>query len=89
MVSGVPVGGIASAFPLSVQFFTNRGATPPTRTTFADLRKYLSKSAASYWDRLLNFGLSGWLGSKAGHLSLISHPEEITRLILKAAGQQT
>ena len=26
---------------------------------------------------------------KASHLSLISHPEEITRLILKAAGQQT
>jgi hypothetical protein len=26
---------------------------------------------------------------KAGHLSLISHREEITQLILKAAGQQT
>jgi hypothetical protein len=25
---------------------------------------------------------------KAGHLSLISHPEEITRLMLEAAGQQ-
>jgi hypothetical protein len=25
---------------------------------------------------------------KASHLSLISHPEEITRLILDAAGQQ-
>jgi hypothetical protein len=25
---------------------------------------------------------------KASHLSLISHPEEITRLILEAAGQQ-
>jgi quinol monooxygenase YgiN len=26
---------------------------------------------------------------KASHLSLISHPDEITRLILEAAGQQT
>jgi hypothetical protein len=25
---------------------------------------------------------------KASHLSLISHPDEITRLILEAAGQQ-
>ena len=25
---------------------------------------------------------------KASHLSLISHPEEITRLILKAVGRQ-
>jgi hypothetical protein len=25
---------------------------------------------------------------KAGHLSLISHPEEIARLILEAAGQK-
>jgi hypothetical protein len=25
---------------------------------------------------------------KAGHLSLIPHPEEIARLILEAAGQQ-
>jgi hypothetical protein len=26
---------------------------------------------------------------KASHISLISHPEAITRLILEAAGQQT
>jgi hypothetical protein len=26
---------------------------------------------------------------RASHLSLISHPEEITRLILEAAGQET
>ena len=54
--------------------------------------------AVSTEDRTINPDLQRFMAKrmvaktievKASHLSLISHPEEITQLILEAAGQQT
>src|ERR1700680_823800 len=68
------------------------------KTTHAAWRSKPSFYAGSTEDRTINPDLELFMAKrmgaktievKASHLSLISHPEEITRLILKAAGQQT
>jgi pimeloyl-ACP methyl ester carboxylesterase len=67
------------------------------KTTQAAWRSKPSFYAVSTEDRTINPDLERYMAKrmgaktievKAGHLSLISHPEEITRLILEAAGQQ-
>lgn len=66
------------------------------RTTHAAWRSKPSYYAVSTNDRTINPDLERFMARrmgartievKASHLSLISHPEEITRLILQAAGQ--
>jgi pimeloyl-ACP methyl ester carboxylesterase len=66
------------------------------KTTHAAWRSKPSYYAVSTEDRTINPDLERFMAKrmgaqtievKASHLSLISHPEEITRLILKAAGQ--
>jgi pimeloyl-ACP methyl ester carboxylesterase len=68
------------------------------KTTQAAWRSKPSFYAVSTEDRTINPDLERFMAKrmgaktievKASHLSLISHPEEITRLILEAAGQQT
>src|ERR1700692_2714682 len=68
------------------------------KTTHAAWRSNPSYYAVSTEDRTITPDLERFMAKrmgaqtievKASHLSLISHPEEITRLILKAAGQQT
>ena len=68
------------------------------KTTQAAWRSKPSYYAVSTEDRTINPDLERFMAKrmgaktievKASHLSLISHPEEITRLILEAAGQQT
>ena len=68
------------------------------KTTHAAWRSKPSYYAVSTEDRTINPDLERFMAKrmgaqtievKASHLSLISHPEEITRLILKAAGEQT
>src|SRR3982074_595295 len=67
------------------------------KTTHAAWRSKPSFYAVSTEDRTINPDLERFMAKrmgaktievKASHLSLISHPEEITRLILEAAGQQ-
>jgi pimeloyl-ACP methyl ester carboxylesterase len=67
------------------------------RTTNAAWRSKPNYYAVSTEDRTINPDLERFMAKrmgaktievKASHLSLISHPEEITRLILEAAGQQ-
>lgn len=67
------------------------------RTTHAAWRSKPSFYAVSTEDRTINPDLERFMAKrmdartievKASHLSLISHPEEITGLILEAAGQQ-
>ena len=67
------------------------------KTTHAAWRSKPSFYAVSTEDRTINPDLGRFMAKrmgaktievKASHLSLISHPEEITRLILEAAGQQ-
>jgi pimeloyl-ACP methyl ester carboxylesterase len=67
------------------------------KTTDAAWRSKPSYYAVSTEDRTINPDLERFMAKrmgaktievKASHLSLISHPEEITRLILEAAGQQ-
>jgi pimeloyl-ACP methyl ester carboxylesterase len=67
------------------------------KTTHAAWRSKPSYYAVSTEDRTINPDLERFMAKrmgaktievKASHLSLISHPEEITRLILDAAGQQ-
>jgi pimeloyl-ACP methyl ester carboxylesterase len=67
------------------------------RTTHAAWRSKPSFYAVSTEDRTINPDLERFMAKrmgattievKASHLSLISHPGEITQLILKAAGQQ-
>jgi len=67
------------------------------RTTQAAWRSKPSYYAVSTEDRTINPDLERFMAKRMGattievkssHLSLISHPEEITRLILQAAGQQ-
>ena len=67
------------------------------RTTHAAWRSKPSFYAVSTEDRTINPDLERFMAKrmgartievKASHLSLISHPDEITRLILEAAGQQ-
>ncbi|MBV9532253.1 MAG: alpha/beta hydrolase [Bradyrhizobium sp.] len=67
------------------------------KTTHAAWRSKPSYYAVSTQDRTINPELERFMARrmgaktievKAGHLSLISHPEEITQLILEAAGQQ-
>jgi pimeloyl-ACP methyl ester carboxylesterase len=67
------------------------------KTTHAAWRSKPSYYAVSTEDRTINPDLERFMAKrmgaqtievKASHLSLISHPEEITRLILKAAGKQ-
>jgi pimeloyl-ACP methyl ester carboxylesterase len=67
------------------------------KTTQAARRSKPSFYAVSTGDRTINPDLERFMAKpmgaktievKASHLSLISHPEEITRLILDAAGQQ-
>src|SRR6202522_4432975 len=67
------------------------------RTTQAAWRSKPSFYAVSTDDRTINPDLERFMAKrmgaktielKAAHLSLISHPEEIARLILEAAGQQ-
>jgi pimeloyl-ACP methyl ester carboxylesterase len=67
------------------------------KTTNAAWRSKPSYYAVSTEDRTINPDLERFMAKrmgaktievKAGHLSLISHPDEITRLILEAAGQQ-
>src|ERR1700752_2486807 len=66
------------------------------RTTNAAWRSKPSYYTVSIEDRTINPDLERFMAKrmgaktievKASHLSLISHPEEITRLILEAAGQ--
>src|SRR5208283_941755 len=66
------------------------------KTTHAAWRSKPSWYAVSTEDRTINPDLERFMAKrmgaktievKASHLSLISHPEEITRLILEAAGQ--
>src|SRR3954453_7898323 len=68
------------------------------KTTHAAWRSKPSFYAVSTEDRTINSDLERFMAKrmgantievKASHLALISHPEEITRLILEAAGQQT
>ena len=68
------------------------------KTTHAAWRSKPSYYAVSTEDRTINPDLERFMAKrmgaktievKASHLSLISHPEEITRLILEASGQQT
>src|ERR1700719_478531 len=68
------------------------------KTTNAAGRSKPSFYAVSTEDRTINPDLERFMAKrmgartievKASHLSLISHPDEITRLILEAAGQQT
>lgn len=67
------------------------------KTTNAAWRSKPSYYAVSTDDRTINPDLERFMAKrmgaktievKASHLSLISHPEEITRLILQAAGQK-
>ncbi|WP_029586567.1 alpha/beta fold hydrolase [Bradyrhizobium sp. URHD0069] len=67
------------------------------KTTHAAWRSKPSYYAVSTEDRTINPDLERFMAKrmgaktievKASHLSLISHPDEITRLILQAAGQQ-
>ena len=67
------------------------------KCTHAAWRSKPSYYAVSTEDRTINPDLERFMAKrmgaktievKASHLSLISHPEEITRLILEAAGQQ-
>jgi len=67
------------------------------RSTHAAWRSKPSYYAVSTEDRTINPDLERYMAKrmgartvevKASHLSLISHPEEITRLILEAAGQE-
>jgi pimeloyl-ACP methyl ester carboxylesterase len=67
------------------------------KTTQASWRSKPSYYAVSTEDRTINPDLERFMAKRMGaktievnasHLSLISHPEEITRLILEAAGQQ-
>jgi pimeloyl-ACP methyl ester carboxylesterase len=67
------------------------------KTTHAAWRSKPSYYAVSTEDRTINPDLERFMAKrmgaktievKASHLSLISHPEEIARLILEAAGQQ-
>src|ERR1700745_4065027 len=67
------------------------------RTTRAAWRSKPSYYAVSTEDRTINPDLERFMAKrmgaktiegKASHLSLISHPDEITQLILEAAGQQ-
>ncbi|KRR16074.1 hydrolase [Bradyrhizobium lablabi] len=67
------------------------------KTTHAAWRTKPSYYAVSTEDRTINPDLERFMAKrmgaktielKASHVSLISHPEEITRLILEAAGQQ-
>jgi pimeloyl-ACP methyl ester carboxylesterase len=67
------------------------------KTTRAAWRSKPSYYAVSTEDRTINPDLERFMAQrmgartievKASHLSLISHPEEITHLILEAAGQQ-
>jgi pimeloyl-ACP methyl ester carboxylesterase len=67
------------------------------KTTQAAWRSKPSFYAVSTEDRTINPDLERFMAKrmgaktievKASHLSLISHPDEITRLILEAAGQQ-
>jgi pimeloyl-ACP methyl ester carboxylesterase len=67
------------------------------KTMHAAWRSKPSYYAVSTEDRTINPDLERFMAKrmgaktievKASHLSLISHPEEITRLILEAAGQQ-
>ena len=68
------------------------------KTTHAAWRSKPSYYAVSTEDRTINPDLERFMAQrmgaktievKASHLSLISRPDEITRLILEAAGQQT
>jgi pimeloyl-ACP methyl ester carboxylesterase len=68
------------------------------KTTHAAWRSKPSFYAVSTEDQTINPDLERFMAKrmgaktievKASHLSLISHPEEITRLILEAAGQST
>lgn len=68
------------------------------KTTQAAWRSKPSFYAVSTEDRTINPDLERFMAKrmgaktievKASHLSLISHPEEITQLILEAAGQRT
>jgi pimeloyl-ACP methyl ester carboxylesterase len=67
------------------------------KTTHAAWRSKPSYYAVSTEDRTINPDLERFMAKrmnaktievKASHLSLISHPDEITRLILEATGQQ-
>jgi pimeloyl-ACP methyl ester carboxylesterase len=67
------------------------------KTTNAACRSKPSYYVVSTEDRTINPDLERFMAKrmgaktievKASHLSLISHPEEITRLIFEAAGQQ-
>jgi pimeloyl-ACP methyl ester carboxylesterase len=68
------------------------------KTTHAAWRSKPSYYAVSTEDRTINPDLERFMAKrmgaktievKASHLSLISHPEEITRLILEATGQES
>jgi pimeloyl-ACP methyl ester carboxylesterase len=68
------------------------------KTTHAAWRSKPSYYAVSTEDRTINPDLERFMAKRMGaktielkssHLSLISHPEEITRLILEAVGQQS
>jgi pimeloyl-ACP methyl ester carboxylesterase len=67
------------------------------KTTHAAWRSKPSFYAVSTEDRTINPDLERFMAKRMGaktievkssHLSLISHPDEITQLILEAAGQQ-
>src|SRR5271163_3661725 len=73
-------------------------APPAGKTTHAAWRSKPSFYAVSTEDRTINPDLERFMAKRMGaktielessHLSLISHPNEITQLILEAAGQGT
>ena len=68
------------------------------KTTYAAWRSKPSFYAVSTEDHTINPDLERFMAKrmgaktievKASHLSLISHPDEITQLILEAAGQRS
>jgi pimeloyl-ACP methyl ester carboxylesterase len=69
--------------------------SPTARTTVAAWRSRPSWYAVSKQDRTINPDLERFMAQRmkattieidAGHLSLVSHPQEVSRLILSAAG---
>jgi pimeloyl-ACP methyl ester carboxylesterase len=74
---------------------SNAATLPTERTTSAAWRSKPTWYAVSKQDRTINPDLERFLAKRmnattievdAGHLALVSHPEEIANLILSAAG---
>src|SRR6202158_2295282 len=90
----LPAGKAKAVYAVQEQF---QNALLTGQTTHAAWRSKPSYYAVSTDDRTINPDLERFMAKrmgaktievKASHLSLISHPDEITRLILEAAGQE-